>query len=671
LERVRLSEPHPFLATAMQLTFVSPYLSIKAFPEISLPDFTLITGPNGAGKTHLLQALASGKIRTDLVSEPSAEIRYFDWNSLVPQKTGLFTSDMLTQLRTSVLQTVENLRNSRPTLIDETVQACRAQGVPDEYFEDIERLFQMDVADFERILGLPENASRVRVSLNAITARANRSAINHFPVDQRQEIEDIANSFKLPIQLIQQKHIFSSDLPVWGKNEFFKQSFARLFVAYRDLYLDNQFAQFQKEKGGADIDALSDEEFFAQYGVPPWDFVNTALKNAGLDFEINKPDILRRNPYQAKLTNKLTGAEIGFTQLSSGEKILTSFAFCVYYATDRRQISTLPKLLLLDEIDAPLHPSMTRNLIATITQTLVRDFNIKVVATTHSPSTVALAPEEAIYTMRPYERGLIKTSKADALNILTVGVPTLSISYDGRRQVFVESPADAITYDILYNVWKPQNTTGRSLEFISPGLRSSAGQDINTGCEIVIKVVTELADAGNTSVFGLLDWDGTRRNQHRIAVLAEGQCNGLENVLLNPLLIAAMIARDGRPNDKSQIGMDSLSYSSFLGLGQTELQKYVDEVQKAVLPEASGDQVQVSYSGGFKLSVREAYLTIDDHELEQHVLKAFPFLNVFSRPAGKLMQAIADKVLMDQPGFLPSVVGETFELLLNQSSHKD
>ncbi|MBM9539067.1 ATP-binding protein, partial [Desulfobulbus alkaliphilus] len=92
-------------------------------------------------------------------------------------------------------------------------------------------------------------------------------------------------------------------------------------------------------------------------------------------------------------------------------------------------------MMLFDEIDAPLHPSMSRNVIHTITNTLVDGFGIKVIATTHSPSTVALAPEGSVHVMNPGRPGVHASSKAEALNILTVGVPTIAMSFDGRRQV--------------------------------------------------------------------------------------------------------------------------------------------------------------------------------------------------------------------------------------------
>src|SRR5256885_10852409 len=47
-----------------------------------------------------------------------------------------------------------------------------------------------------------------------------------------------------------------------------------------------------------------------------------------------------------------------------------------------------------------------------------------------------------------------------------MGVPTISISFDGRRQVFVESSRDAATYDRLFQRYKSEVGSERSLIFI-------------------------------------------------------------------------------------------------------------------------------------------------------------------------------------------------------------
>ncbi len=107
-----------------------------------------------------------------------------------------------------------------------------------------------------------------------------------------------------------------------------------------------------------------------------------------------------------------------------------------------------------------------------------------------------MCPDDSIYTMDASRPGLVKSSKANALNMLTVGVPTLAISYDGRRQVFVESPSDANIYDLVYKLLKPKIPTERSLEFVATGMRTPGKGDENTGCDIVKKLVGDLVSAG-------------------------------------------------------------------------------------------------------------------------------------------------------------------------------
>ncbi|MDT0619452.1 ABC transporter ATP-binding protein, partial [Salinisphaera sp. P385] len=123
------------------------------------------------------------------------------------------------------------------------------------------------------------------------------------------------------------------------------------------------------------------------------------LEVCRLDFRVEPPPLHEVGSYEPKLTKLSSEVEMRFQDLSSGEKVLMSFALCLYNATDARQEKPFPKLLLLDEVDAPLHPSMVVSLIDTVREVLVEGKGVSVIMTTHSPSTVALAPEEALYEM--------------------------------------------------------------------------------------------------------------------------------------------------------------------------------------------------------------------------------------------------------------------------------
>lgn len=88
---------------------------------------------------------------------------------------------------------------------------------------------------------------------------------------------------------------------------------------------------------------------------------------------------------------------IFFEGLSSGEKIifeLICYEFIINNASKNRETN----LILLDEFDANLNPALSELFIKTVRDELV-DKGIKVILTTHSPSTVAFAEPNELYWM--------------------------------------------------------------------------------------------------------------------------------------------------------------------------------------------------------------------------------------------------------------------------------
>ena len=69
--------------------------------------------------------------------------------------------------------------------------------------------------------------------------------------------------------------------------------------------------------------------------------------------------------------------------MSSGEKVLISLVFYLYSSQEK---NVFPKLLLLDEPNAHLHPTMTQQFLNVVKNVLVDKFNVRVIMTTHSPS---------------------------------------------------------------------------------------------------------------------------------------------------------------------------------------------------------------------------------------------------------------------------------------------
>ena len=97
--------------------------------------------------------------------------------------------------------------------------------------------------------------------------------------------------------------------------------------------------------------------------------------------------------FKAEMTNRTTGARYNLDSLSSGEKVLMALCLSSFNRyLGRRQ----PKLLLLDELDAVLHPSMVAALVTTLKSLFVPQ-GTRVLMTSHSAMTVAALDEADIF----------------------------------------------------------------------------------------------------------------------------------------------------------------------------------------------------------------------------------------------------------------------------------
>lgn len=653
------------------LTFNSIYKSITSLPTVSLPSLVVLTGKNGSGKTHLLEALRDGNVSSSLVKNIQSDVVLYDWSSIIPKDTGVFhTHQHLTKKSNWFTQ----IKNHQEQLFPQVQQQLINIGVPDNFCSSVSKIKNLSKSQLTQCFSVDELENKYK----QIESIINQMGSSVFSQTQR-NISDEAWKKTAPEVAKKQPRLFletseskffgNKEL-LWGEVDPFQQAFGRIFSTYRDLIHQNDRLEKYPPKDN-ELVYLDDEEFEKEHGEPPWDFVNRILEVCELDFRVNAPPLHETSSFEPKLNKQSSEVEMRFEDLSSGEKVLMSFALCLYNANDVRQKKRFPSLLLLDEVDAPLHPSMVMSLLNTIQDVLIKDKGISVLLTTHSPSTVALAPQESVYEMNPSGPLLEKCTKSKALAILTQGVPTLSISFEGRRQVFVESKTDAGIYEKLYQCFKGILDSQRSLSFIEVGHKTSSGGEANAGCAQVQRIVSTLTSNGNESVFGLVDWDGETEENQRVLVLSPAIRNGLENAIFDPAILTAGIIRERLQFaiDKD-IVQENESYLSMTNWNKARWQRAVDIVQNLIL-EASPQEtetIEIEYLNGMRLNIRKGYLHLDDHQLEKKILDTFGFFIPINNRAGGLMNHLIDSVLNDFPEILPVDIRDTFLNLLNRES---
>lgn len=591
----------------LRIRTFNSYKSIVETPTSDdLPAFTLITGENGAGKTHLLESMR--ELVTQWVD--------FDYGNRRPR-----------MLSTADLQATDGVIASHET---------HEQRL-NQFREQITQ--QLNV-----IRGRPdarELLSSFVVNIGLLSAEA----LSSLEVRSGKWLGDwTAGDFErfTPIET--------------GRRDLFSVSMADVFSTYTYLHTINGFKRFRAERFGDDVEFVEEEAFAELYGSPPWDALNEVLADVGMRYGFERPEPFVLPPYpQPRLVDLDSGYDVPVAELSSGEKTLLTIALAAYSADHRRLAIEKPAVILLDEPDAALHPSMVRSLIHLASELIVGRLGVPVIMTTHSPTTVALADESSLHLMsRSGSPRLVKATKDLALRSLLVGVPTLSVRSEHRRTVVVESPIDERRYSKMHMVLSSRIGSERSLQFMAAG-----GNGRADGCDAVIDLVDRLRGNGNDLVYGLVDRD-YRRAEPAHAVVFDGSRHSMENVLLDPLPLALLMLED-----RHRQLIDRFPALTTTSVGPEHAQELVDWITTAVGQDGDDRMLRESqYAEGLRLQVETFWFELRGHNLNDRIVEAVPELRSHG---DRLGDDIIAHVWFNHPWAVPKSTIDLFERLLSDA----
>ncbi|MCM0667432.1 ATP-dependent nuclease [Flavobacterium tyrosinilyticum] len=404
----------------MKLKYSQDYLSITKFNDFELPKFTVLTGLNGVGKTHFLKSLTKGAVRIENVRHNEI----VDFNNVtfaldIEPEISMFKvqeerKNMFDVIEKKLKTAINHHLNNLNPIMDQLISYCVDNNC--SFYELIEN-------DFKNLDHL-ELFKQYEYYLNYTKQLINNNNTGSYTT---QELTRLLSFLKKPIEQLTRDELDNFHVPLKHKNNFLIVELGRIFTDYWKKIEENDYNSFRNEKYNESRTVFTNDEFEKVYGKKPWDIINEILQKFGnLEYKVNNPEGLERgHVFQLKLINtKDSNVVVEFENLSSGEKIMMALVSCIYKSIIDKKF---PKLLLLDEIDASLHPSMSKILLDVIESQFVKNDNMNVVLVTHSPSTVAFAPENSIYVMNKNEEDrIIKSSKKDALNILTEGFASLT-----------------------------------------------------------------------------------------------------------------------------------------------------------------------------------------------------------------------------------------------------
>lgn len=462
----------------MKVTIKKEYKSIKAPKEFDLPNFVVLTGKNGSGKSHLMEALSNAKYVT--ISDEGkmlSNVRYIEFNGLNPK----VISDCK----------YLNLTNQKK---EEWMNLCGQIRAFNSRF-----IKNMSLHEF-----IKSNSEKMRL-------------LGHWAEKVDGDLEKLTEDF------------FSENYEI-SSNEIFSSHFASIFKLYQIRLVENKFNRFLNETEGGHNKVLTDDEFEMAYGPKPWELINKMLMRAHLTYQVNHPEGNNKElDFHLCLKDINTGTEIQVNDLSTGEKVLMSLALSIY---NSKEEMARPDVLLLDEPDAPLHPEFTKVLLSAIYESIVKEAGVKVIISTHSPTTVAIAPEESLFQMNKEKSLPEKISKQLAINILVQDLDNIRLSYEKRRQVFVESKYDVQYYSRIFSlVAMPMPTVP---QFLPPN--SSDGSN----CDEVSDIVNALRGLGNDLVYGIKDFDNKNHSSQYVFVLGENKRYAIDNYIFDPIYVSLL-----------------------------------------------------------------------------------------------------------------------------------
>lgn len=633
------------------LSLYRQHKSISSLQNIDLPSFVVLTGKNGSGKSHLLEAISLGSVKTSITEEPRKEIGIFTWNTIVPAGSGSYS---LGDWSAAVETIIRSLDNTRDNLLNNTRNNLEASGGDVSLLDSISSASAIAKVVAEGT-AMPEE----RAAFSALSSSLHQYKNSFLSLGRDQKLisrRALATIWQKDPKILAfgSRATIREHLDEFRENsvEIFQQAFSRIFIEYLKKWQENQLL------AANGLSFLSADEFVARHHIAPWDFVNNILEKSRLPFSIDRPQPAKINEaYEPKLI-KNNGSEMRFEDLSSGEKVLMSFAFCVYNAFGEDTL--FPKLLLLDEVDAPLHPEMVDVVLKVIKETLVDANSIKVILSTHKPTTVALAPEESLYEIVDSSR-INKISREKAVSILTVGVPTMAFTTDLRQQVFTEAEVDAAVFSNFYETYKAELPSDKSLVFLPSGRRTAEG-DKESGCSRVIELVSKLRDNGVSTVSGIIDWDRTNRTSGAISVLCEGTRYSIENLVLDPLMLVSLIVREFREIAlQNGILNEHETYPDIIRWDSNRWQSAVEKLSCSLFEEGF-DRVPVLYKNGMKLEVPKEALFMRGHDFR---IKLDSHWNGVTRkyPGDKLILYISRVILREVRSIAPADIYATIEKL--------
>ncbi|HEY6169109.1 MAG TPA: AAA family ATPase [Verrucomicrobiae bacterium] len=677
LQKGRELKAKPSMAS-INLKFRKPHRSIIELPETALPGFCIITGVNGSGKSHLLEAIETGSVEVQGLPHGQGAMRRYDWTSFAPQIEESANPARVREQREQELRNLTAIKNGvGPTLVGYFVQA----GVSgDSHLSDKKFLNEAGEAALAPVLGnCQRRGTRIGSGAAVMLAKqflAHRGATHNNFVQHLGRFGDLKRSIE---QRATELGVSVFDLPDETYREYMPIDlatpnvlhfqFAGWFAGWHAAWEFNRIQRYYATvEGETNRHYLTDDIFRERFGPEPWDLTNRVLQIAGVRYRVNRPTFAYtaiEQSFNLRFCDPEENVEIQVKDLSSGEKVLLAIILLLYQTSGEMGVAPIPQLLLLDEVDAPLHPSYTKTLVDILKNELVGKCGLRVIMTTHAPSTVALASEGTVFELVRKPRQIRPISPGQATQILSSGFVSITPT---DIIVITESSDDADYYQRVHASLVESGVLNSHppLKFLAASKVGKDGQ--GGGCPQVTNWAQKLHGLGWDRFRGLIDRDSGNVGDDVVKVISR---HSVENYLYDPLTVCAFLIHRGILPSFSTVKLSRLAAAELLSLSQSDLQKVVDGFFEWLAKEAgepaihTSSRIAVAYLKLPSIQIPNWWVETNGHQLEALLRK---FLNPLSasQNRGALIKENRDEIIVFQTKTLPEVISRDLAAIFTE-----
>ena len=410
----------------------------EGFEWKNIPPFAVITGVNGVGKTQLLEVI---KGRSDRADNRGRTIHIVREISSPSGPESLIFSENTTQRGLSLnglIEYVQNVDQRQLTIrnLDNDIQ---------NYQNNINSWRQQCAQTADKVTRL-QLENNIRSHEDQIRNLQNQKLnVNIYAYDE--ELRRISIKLGKKVEELSEDEIRQNAIDNF-------ESLTTVDELTRFLSNENQrymkrVTYLTETHKTAEAELLVSQE-------RPYQTINRIFRQYGFDYF----DMLNPFPIDGKLNGEIRfkgkGDEIvDYNSLSRGEQAIVQFVIWSYGQDFRgNRLNTM----VLDEPDAHLHPSMCKMMVEIFSEMSAKKEigggGIRIIITTHSPSTVAFTPEGSLFVMQreaDNKRVIRQTTSENAVDILSDGIFTFSRAMSNFTQlssstkhnlVFVEGKTD-------------------------------------------------------------------------------------------------------------------------------------------------------------------------------------------------------------------------------------